>query len=164
MSLAARWLLAPYQAGALLNSRLWTRRDPRIVPIIDGVHLGRIPSSRDAALLRGATLVDLSAELPSPGGFARVHAFPMLDLVAPPAGTLRAAAQAVERARLQGPVLVCCALGYARSAAVVAAWLLGTGRAGTVADAVAMVRAARPRIVLGEAADAAIVAAAGAVR
>jgi len=45
-------------------------------------------------------------------------------------------------------VLVCCALGYSRSAASVATWLLRSGRARDVAEAVAMVRTARPSIVL----------------
>ena len=45
--------------------------------------------------------------------------------------------------RARGPVLVCCALGYSRSACAVAAWLLATGRAATVDAALARVRAAR---------------------
>jgi len=46
---------------------------------------------------------------------------------------------------------VCCALGYSRSAASVAAWLLRSGRASDADAAVAIVRAARPGIVLGKA-------------
>ncbi|MNI76460.1 hypothetical protein D3C73_1326910 [compost metagenome] len=72
----------------------------------------------------------------------------MLDLVLPSAAQLRAAADAIERLRDHGPVLVCCALGYSRSAASVATWLLRTGHARDVAEAVAIVRAARPGIVL----------------
>jgi protein-tyrosine phosphatase len=70
----------------------------------------------------------------------------MLDLVAPDAASLRAAADAVEEARSTGPVLVCCALGYSRSAAVVAAWLLRTGRAASARDAAARITAARPAV------------------
>ncbi len=61
-----------------------------------------------------------------------------------------------------GPLLVCCALGYSRSAASVATWLLRTGRAADAEAAVAIVRAARPGIVLGPAHLRAIAAAAGA--
>jgi protein-tyrosine phosphatase len=128
----------------------------------DGVALGRIPSARDR--LAGATLVDLCAELPGPRGAARVRAIPMLDLVPPPPARLRDAADAIERARRHGPMLVCCALGFSRSAAAVSAWLVVTGRAADVADAAARLRAVRPRIVLDGAALAAIGLAAGAPR
>jgi protein-tyrosine phosphatase len=74
----------------------------------------------------------------------------MLDLVAPEPKALREAAQDIETARARGRVLVCCALGYSRSAAAVAAWLLLSGRADAVEAAVARVRAARPAIVLGD--------------
>ena len=74
---------------------------------------------------------------------------PMLDLVAPEAASLRAAADRIESLRVNGPVLVCCALGYGRSAAAVATWLLASPAAPTTLDdAVAQVRRVRPRIVL----------------
>ena len=60
------------------------------------------------------------------------------------------AAAAIERARARGPVLVCCALGLSRSACAVAAWLLATRRAATVDAALARVRAAQARVVLGD--------------
>jgi len=80
----------------------------------------------------------------------------MLDLVPPDPDCLLAAARAIEEARRDGPVLVYCALGLSRSASVVATWLAMTGRAGSVDEAIERVRAARPRIVLGEAARQAI--------
>ena len=158
MSLAARWLLAPYVAGAWINARLWTRHDPLTVPIAEGVSLGRFPSRATAS--RFATVIDLCAELPAAGGTAVRHALPMLDLIPPEPEQLRAAAALIETARASGPILVCCALGYGRSAAAVIAWLLATGRARDVEDAVATVRRARPKMVLREATRAAIVAAA----
>jgi hypothetical protein len=148
MSLAARILLAPYLAGVWMNSRVWTRNDPAHAIVEDGVAIGRMPSRRDATAF--AAVVDLCAELPGPDGHKAWHAFPLLDLVAPPPSMLREAAAAIERARASGPVLVCCALGYSRSAAAVAAWLLITARASSPQDAVERVRRARPRIVLGE--------------
>jgi membrane-associated phospholipid phosphatase len=155
MSLAAQALLAPYLLGAWINSRAWTRRDPAPVAIADSVSLGRFPSRADGF----AAVVDLSAELPSRLDPALYRARPMLDLVTPTAAQLREAAAAIESARASGPVLVCCALGYSRSAASVATWLLATRRAASVDDAIALVRRARPRIVLSEAARAAIAAA-----
>ncbi len=74
---------------------------------------------------------------------------PVLDLTTPPPHALATAAAAIERMRMRGPVLVCCALGYSRSACAVAAWLLATGRAATVDAALGIVRNARSQIVLG---------------
>jgi membrane-associated phospholipid phosphatase len=146
LTVAARWLYAPYLLGAWLNARWWTRHAPAPVEVADGVWLGRLPSAREAAGF--AAIVDCSAELGAPRGPA-VLAVPMLDLVAPSPARLREAAEAIEAARRRGGrVLVCCALGYSRSAAAVAAWLLATGRAASVETAVARVAAARPRIVL----------------
>ena len=59
----------------------------------------------------------------------------MLDLVPPPADTLDRAVAAIEAARKHGTVLVCCALGFQRSAAVVVEWLVATGRSHTPAQA-----------------------------
>jgi Dual specificity phosphatase, catalytic domain len=73
---------------------------------------------------------------------------PVLDLTVPSAADLRASVEAIEEGRRKGPVLVCCALGYSRSAAAVVAWLLTTERAGTVALAMDTVRRARPSMVL----------------
>jgi membrane-associated phospholipid phosphatase len=156
----AQLLLAPYLLGAFVNSRLWTWGAPA-EEVTDGVFVGRIPSRKSAAPFAGT--VDLCAELPGPSGVS-CRAVPMLDLVTPPPGRLRQAALAIEHARVVGPVLVCCALGYSRSAAAVACWLLMTGRAGSAEAAVARVRRARPRIVLDAAALDAIAEAAGRVR
>jgi membrane-associated phospholipid phosphatase len=152
MSLAVCWLLAPYLIGAWANSRLWTWRDPNAVIIRDGVWLGRTPwplAARDFA-----QVIDLCAELP---GIPGSRAVPMLDLVDPVPEQLARAAAEIEQARSAGRVLVCCALGYSRSAAAVAAWLLSTGRATSVDAAIAEIRRARPRIVLDAAARTAIV-------
>jgi len=159
MSFAARVLLAPYLVGAWYNSRAWTRNDPEPVAIAPGVSLGRMPD-RDAAA-EFSTIVDLSAELPLTQGEVTWRAFPLLDLVVPEPGTLRAAAAAIEQARTQGPVLVCCALGFSRSAAAVATWLAAYGHAISVSAAIDQVRRARPRIVLGEDVAAALAQAAG---
>lgn len=146
MSLAVRWLYAPYLAAAWLNSRLWTRRAPQPVEVADGVWLGRIPDARTRDAF--PAMVDLCAELPSPPR-AGTRALPMLDLVPPDADSLRAAAALIDAQRQQhGRVLVSCALGYSRSAAAVAAWLLYSSRAADVDAALASVCVAHPRVVL----------------
>ncbi|MDM3893949.1 phosphatase PAP2/dual specificity phosphatase family protein [Pseudomonas juntendi] len=161
LSPASRWLLAPYLAGAWLNSRLWTRRHPQADEVCDGVYLGRIPG-RDTQF---AAIVDLCAELPyidrcgsalsrhkaAPTTVASAvtyECFPTLDLLTPDVALLQQAASAIEHLRAQGPVLVCCALGYSRSASAVAAWLVVTGRCVDAQQAESLIRKARPGIVL----------------
>jgi protein-tyrosine phosphatase len=72
----------------------------------------------------------------------------MLDLLTPPQPQLEEGVAAIESFASQRPTLVCCALGYERSASVVAAWLVSTGRAASMEQAVAMIRERRPRVVL----------------
>jgi protein-tyrosine phosphatase len=146
----ARLILAPHLAGAWINSRLWTRNEPRSVAVADGVLLGRFPSAADCAGV--ASVVDLTAELSRPDTTVRWTSLPTLDLVAPDADLLRRAADAIEEARQRGPVLVCCALGYGRSAAAVATWLVRTGRMPDRASALRHLRTKRPRLAVTEAA------------
>lgn len=147
LSPAATALLAPYLIGAWINSRLWTYRQTAPSQVVEGIHLGRLPAAGD---LDGFTaLVDLCAELPLLHRPQNYCSLPSLDLVAPDALTCQRAAEAIERLRHEGPLLVCCALGYSRSATALAAWLLHSGRCQSVESAVALIRQARPQIVLG---------------
>jgi membrane-associated phospholipid phosphatase len=150
LSVAARWLFAPYLAGAWLNSRAWTWRDKGAVAVGDGVFFGRVPRRRELAASPFTGVVDVTAEFDLRRGDRELAVVPMLDLVRPGAFDLAQAAQAIERLRATGPVLVCCALGYSRSACAVAAWLLASGRERDVDAALAAVRAARAGVVLDE--------------
>ena len=143
LSIGARGLLAPYLIGARINSR----RGPAPSEIVDGVSLGRVPTNADFCEFKA--IVDMTAELSciDPGD-RYYRSIGVLDLIAPSDETLRSAARDIEDARRHGPVLVCCALGYSRSAAAVAAWLLLTRRASSVEEALAVIRKARPGIVL----------------
>ena len=107
-----------------------------------------VVTAAQAHALGIARIVDVSAELSTPKGIP-VRCVPMLDLIAPTTAQLAAAAEAIE-AQLcdDGDVLVCCALGYSRSAAAVAAWLLQTGRAEHADEAIERVQARRPQLVL----------------
>jgi protein-tyrosine phosphatase/membrane-associated phospholipid phosphatase len=151
LSPAATALLLPYLGGARLNGCWWTRGQPPAVRVTDGVWIGRLPSRRDLERDGIRAIVDLSAELPVDAA-GRAYANPaVLDLVAADADTLASAATTIERFRAHGPVLACCALGYSRSAAAVAAWLVASGRAPSPDAAIAQVAAVRPSIVLSDA-------------
>jgi len=148
-SLAVTILLAPYLAAAWLNSRWWTRQRPGPDAIADNVWLGRLPTDKEMAAGKFSALCDLTAELPAPRGGWHYAGLPWLDLLPPDSAQLQAAAQRIEALRVHGPLLVCCALGYSRSACAVAAWLLLTGRAASVDAAQALLREKRPQVVLG---------------
>ncbi len=159
MAHGASGLLAPYRLGAWINSRLWTRREAPAVRIDDRVWLGRMPTAAQARALDVAAIVDVSAELSPPAGLP-TRCVPMLDLIAPTPAQLARAADAIDTQLREhgetGVVLVCCALGYSRSAAAVAAWLLRNGHAAHPEDAIARLRRHRPQLVLREAHRAAL--------
>jgi protein-tyrosine phosphatase len=148
MPAAVIWLLLPYLAGAWLNSRLWTRRRAAPDPIAGGVLLGRIPSRRELRATGARSLVDLAAELPLDRAGVAYRAVPMLDLLPPSVEQIDEAVDAVGALAAARPTLLCCALGYGRSATIAAAWLLASGSAAGVDDAMARVRRARPGAVL----------------
>ncbi len=158
LSLPVTILLAPYLAGAWLNSRWWTRRRPQPVAIAKGVWLGRLPTATDVMAGRFSSVLDLTAELPGPHGGWRYEGLPWLDLVPPDVEQLSEAARRIDVLREDGPLLVCCALGYSRSACALAAWLLRSGQVADVAAAMALVREKRPQVVLGPAHRAALAA------
>ena len=94
--------------------------------------------------------MDLCAELPCNLHGRAYATVPALDLVPMNTAVLERAARAIDSAMAHGPVLVCCALGYSRSAAAAAAWLIVHGLAASAVAAVSLIRAARPQIVLGK--------------
>lgn len=164
MSLAARVLFAPYRFAAWLNSRAWTMQRPDDSPIAEDVSLGRFPTATDLDEGGYAAVVDLTAEFPAAAAKRHWTALPLLDRATPEPAILAEAARAIEAGRRRGAVLVCCALGYARSAAAVATWLAANGRAADVASAIAVVRQARPGVALGPSDTPAIAAAAAMAR
>ena len=143
---ASRLLFAPYQLAAWLNARHWTRGMPSSVAITERVWLGRLPLPWEADHARFGQIIDLTAELSLRHRGSHVH--PWLDLVDPTPADLLVAAQSVQRAAAVAPALVCCALGFSRSPAVVATWLCLYAGEPTVDHAVRLLRRANPRIVL----------------
>lgn len=147
MSAGSWGLLAPFVLGAWANSRIRNAWRPKSGVVADGVSVGRIPGPLDRNVF--AAIVDMAAELPCAVRRGQHYrSIPVLDLTVPPAERLREAVAAIEEARRHGPVLVCCAVGLSRSASAVVAWLVATGRTASAEEAIAMVRRARPALVL----------------
>jgi membrane-associated phospholipid phosphatase len=146
-SMAARLLFWPYRMGAWLNARAWTLGLPRSAQVGDrDVWLGRLPLPWDGDHHRFDQVVDVTAELGFHHPGARSHGW--LDLTEPSPEHLLNAARSVELASREGPVLVSCALGFSRSSAVVATWLCVYGHCSSVDEAIALLRQARPQVVL----------------
>jgi len=141
-------LLAPYLAAAWFNSRWHTRNQAPAQEISDGVWLGRAPRRAERDRLGIASMVDLTAELPIDARGVVYRGIPMLDLLTPSMDQLESAVQAIKHLEAKRPTLVCCALGYARSALAVAAWLVDSGKASSAGEAIEYIRARRPWIVL----------------
>jgi protein-tyrosine phosphatase len=151
-SMAVRWLFAPYRLGAWINSRLWTSQQPAPSRIIDGIWLGRLPTPLELAQQGFDAIVDVTAEFDAPNANIDRYSVPMLDLVLPPLSVLDQAVDAISLAKESADrVLVCCALGYSRSALALAAWLLRSGRCSDVASALECIQSSRPQIVISTA-------------
>jgi protein-tyrosine phosphatase len=99
----------------------------------------------------GVTAVlDLTAESSEAPSFLALEYLNLqiLDLTAPTSAQLRAAVDFISAHRETGAVYVHCKIGYSRSAAVVAAWLLDANLAASPQEAVAIVRTARPTLIV----------------
>jgi len=148
ISQASRWLLWPYLLGARINAYLWTRDQIRQNHVVDGVSLGCFPSRQALEKHNYKSVIDLTAEFQRIPHSVAWYGQPCLDLLPLHEQDLVLAAKKVEQAVAHGPVLVCCALGYSRSALVIIYWLVITERAPDVSTAVELVRRARPVIVI----------------
>ncbi|WP_216354758.1 phosphatase PAP2/dual specificity phosphatase family protein [Gilliamella apicola] len=141
-------LYLPYFAIMWLNSRLWTLKNKPADFIMDNVYLGRIASHNTLQTKRIVSIVDLCAELPI-GQFNGYYSLiPVLDMTPLSVKQCQLAAETIDQFQKQGSVLVCCALGYSRSATAVIAWLLLTKRAANVEDAITKVKTARCSVVI----------------
>ncbi|WP_410499294.1 phosphatase PAP2/dual specificity phosphatase family protein [Chitinibacter sp. S2-10] len=146
-SFAVRWLTAPYRAAAALSRTYFLRNVDAAIEICDGVWLGAITAASDP---RFGGVLDLCAEYPRQAQPAANYInLPLLDLIAPSPQDIAQGVAAIEALRAQtngvaAPILVHCALGFSRSATIVAAWLVQSGRAANIDAAIALIRQRRP--------------------
>jgi hypothetical protein len=153
LPLSARMILAPCLLGQHASLSYYRRQcDPwnEVTPRVwAGVKLGR----REAleAKRRGVTAVlDLTAEFSEAPAFLELpyRNVPVLDLTRLTAGQLNDAVGFIKQHAAEGVVYVHCKVGYSRTAAVVGAYLLASGQVSTAEEAVAMLRKARPPIII----------------
>lgn len=123
----------------------WNELTPR-------VWIGGVLNQREAAaaVRNGVTAVlDLTAEFSEALPFLGVtyRNIPVLDLTAPTAAQLEEMAAFIEE-HAAGIVYVHCKIGYSRTVTAAAAYLLRSGIAPSVEEALDMVRGARPAVVI----------------
>jgi protein phosphatase len=105
----------------------------------------------EQAKQKGVTAVlDLTSEFSETTAFRRLayQNIPILDLTGLNPAQLRQAVEFIERHEEDGVVYIHCKAGYSRTAAVAGAYLIASGRAATTEEAMALLRKARPSIVI----------------
>jgi membrane-associated phospholipid phosphatase len=150
---STRFVLAPCLLGQYLSllyyrgqARSWDKVTPRIW--IGGKLEAR---SANKVLCAGVTAVlDLSAEFSETKPFRKVNYrnIPILDLTAPTRAQLADMSEFIANNSQNGAVYVHCKIGYSRSAAAVAAYLIMSGKAKTAEEAFTIIRRVRPSIVI----------------
>ena len=151
--LGARVMLAPCLLGqyvSLLHYRRQCRAWDEVTP---EVLMGRLLTDTEAheAIQEGVTAVlDLTGEFSEAQPFLNLTYLnvPVMDLTAPTPDQFQQAVSFIDGQSKSGKVYVHCKIGYSRSAAVVMAWLITSGRASTTDGAVAMIRNVRPSVVI----------------
>jgi 1-acyl-sn-glycerol-3-phosphate acyltransferase/membrane-associated phospholipid phosphatase/predicted protein tyrosine phosphatase len=148
------WLMLwPYLIGQRASLAWYHRQCRPYDAVTPHLWIGRQLNDREAAqtVAEGvAAVVDLTADFNETTIFTGLPYLnvPTLDLTAPDPASLQRAVQFVRAHAQRGIVYVHCKIGYSRSAAVVAACLLASGRARTVDEALVMIRGARPQVVI----------------
>jgi protein phosphatase len=96
------------------------------------------------------SVLDLTAEFSEAKPFRDINYrnIPVLDLTAPSQMQLIDMSEFIGNQSRDGAVYVHCKIGYSRSAAAVAAYLIMSGKVNTAAEAFAMVRRVRPSVII----------------
>jgi len=150
---SARFVLAPCLTGQYLSllyyrskCRSWDKVTPQIWI---GGKLGC--RSANKALRSGVvSVLDLSAEFSEATPFRKINYrnIPVLDLTAPTQAQLVEMSKFIGNHSRNGAVYVHCKIGYSRSAAAVAAYLIMSGKVKTAEEAFAIIRHVRPSVVI----------------
>jgi len=149
----AWWALGPCLLGQHL-SRLYYRRQCRAWDrLTPQIWIGSVLSRREAAtaVRLGVTAVlDLTDEFSEPAPFRGVtyRNIPILDLTAPRLEQLDEMVTFIDEESRNGIVYVHCKIGYSRTAAAAAAYLLHTGAVSGVPEAIDVLRKVRPAIIV----------------
>jgi protein-tyrosine phosphatase/membrane-associated phospholipid phosphatase len=150
---STRFVLGPCLLGQYLSLLYYRRQcrpwDEVTAQIWIGGKLGS-RSANKAVSSGAASVLDLSAEFSEAKSFRKINYLnvPVLDLTAPTQAQLAEMGEFIGNHSRNGVVYVHCKIGYSRSAAAVAAYLIMSGKAKTAEDAFAIIRRVRPSVVI----------------
>ena len=150
---STRFVLAPCLFGQYLSLLYYRSQCRSWDKVTSKIWIGGKLGSRAAkkALRSGVVAVlDLSAEFSEAKPFRKINYrnVPVLDLTAPTQSQLVEMSEFIGNHSRNGAVYVHCKIGYSRSAAAVAAYLMMSGNAKTPEDAFAMIRRVRPSVIV----------------
>lgn len=148
---SARLVHAPYLLGQRLSMWYYRRQAEAWNMVLSELWIGRRLTEREAAraMHLGVTAVlDLTSEFSEANSFRALsyRNIPVLDITAPTPVQLQEMVRFIEVESTRGIVYCHCKIGYSRTAAAAAAYLLKTGKAKTVQEAIALLRQARPAL------------------
>ncbi len=151
--LSAQLIHLPVLFGQRLSLLHYRRKCNPWDEVVPGVWIGRQLGESEAAesVRRGvAAVLDLTMEFTEPPAFRalRYRNVPILDLTAPSPDRIEEALSFIAEESSRGVVYVHCKIGYSRTAAIAGSYLVASGRAATAADAVEILRKARPSLVV----------------
>jgi protein phosphatase len=151
--LLSRLVLAPYLLGQQLYLRSYFNKCRPWDEPVSGLLIGRVLSAKEArcAIQEGVSaVVDMTAEFSESPPFCDLAYLNLqtLDLTAPHPACLQQGVEFIEREIQSGKVYVHCKIGYSRTAVMAGAYLIHSGRAWTVDEAVALLRKARPTLIV----------------
>lgn len=150
---SAQLVLAPCLLGQQLSLFYYQRQCRPWDKVTPTVWIGRVLDHKEAeaaARLGVTAVLDLTAEFSETKPFRALvyRNIPILDLTAPSIEQLQEMATFISEESRKGIVYVHCKIGYSRTAGAAAAYLLHTGKAGEVDEAIEMLRQVRPSIVV----------------
>jgi hypothetical protein len=150
---STRFVLGPCLLGQYLSLVYYRSQCRSWDEVTPGIWIGGKLGVRGAkkAVCGGVTAVlDLSAEFSEAKPFRNVvyRNIPVLDLTAPTQAQLVEMSKFIGSHSRNGIVYVHCKIGYSRSAAAVAAYLIMNGNASSAEEALGMIRRVRPSIVI----------------
>jgi len=150
---STRFVLAPSLLGQYLSLLYYRSQCRPWDEVPSQIWIGGKLGSRCAneALCSGVSAVlDLCAEFSEAKPFRKVNYrnIPVLDLTAPTQAQLVEMSEFIANHRRNGIVYVHCKIGYSRSAAAVAAYLIMSGKVKTAEEAFALIRRVRPSVVI----------------
>ena len=147
------WTLGVVLAGHEISRLYYRRRGPPWDKLTPQVWIGGLLNHHESSATVGegvTAVLDLTAEFSESAPFRAVtyKNIPVLDLTAPSNERLEEMVAFIDRESKSGIVYVHCKIGYSRTALVATAWLLRSRHATSVAEAIDLVRRARPAVVM----------------